>query len=169
MRKFNSQGFTLVELLIVIGIIAILATATFVALDPLRRFRDSRDAKRWSDVAELMHAIKVDQVDNGGSYLDKIQDMNPGDIYMITDGDYLTGCNTQNAHCDAQVTRDSACVNLNGLVAQGYTGKIPVSPNGNGNWSPSLTGYTLTASSSGALTITACESENSVDNITVTR
>lgn len=169
MNKSTSRGFTLVELLIVVAIIAILATATFVALDPMKRFQDSRDARRWSDASELMHAIKVNQVDNGGDYIQTIRDMNPGDVYMITEGSVTSGCSDENSHCDAEVTNDSYCVNLNELVAKGYLGKIPVSPNGNGSWSPSLTGYTLTASSSGALVITACESENAANGISITR
>jgi len=40
MKKANSKGFTLIELLIVIAIVAVIAGATFVALDPLTRFRD---------------------------------------------------------------------------------------------------------------------------------
>ena len=42
-------GFTLVELLIVIAIIAIIAAVIFVALDPLTRFQDSRDSARWQE------------------------------------------------------------------------------------------------------------------------
>jgi len=169
MKKLNYSGFTLIELLIVVAIIAVLATATFVALDPLKRFRDSRDAKRWSDTSELMSAIKVNQVDNGGNYAQAIRDMNPGDVYMITDGIVTSGCDDQNGICDAEVTNDSYCVNLGELVARGYLGKIPVSPNGEGDWSSSLTGYTLTASSSGALVITSCEAENATNGISVTR
>ena len=40
----SKKGFTLIELLIVIAIIAVLAGAVFVALDPLTRFRDARNA-----------------------------------------------------------------------------------------------------------------------------
>ena len=63
--KFN-KGFTLIELLIVIAIIAILAAVVFVSLDPLTRFQDARDARRWTDVDAVLSAMKLDQVDQGG-------------------------------------------------------------------------------------------------------
>ena len=171
MRKINFKGFTLVELLIVIAIIALISTFVFVALDPLKRFQDSRDTKRWSDISELMHAIKVSQVDNGGKYIDALTSprLNYGDVYMITDGDITSGCDSGNTHCNATVTSSNSCVNLGSLISRGYLGKIPVSPNGDGSWSSSLTGYTLTASSSGAIMITACEAEGTPAGISVTR
>jgi prepilin-type N-terminal cleavage/methylation domain-containing protein len=169
MRKLNFKGFTLVELLIVIAIIALISTFIFVALNPLKRFQDSRDVKRWSDISEIMHAIKVSQVDNGGKYIDAIANLNYGDIYMISDSNITSGCQDGNTYCNAKVTASNSCVNLGALVSRGYLGKIPVSPNGDGSWSSSLTGYTLTASSSGAIVITACEAEDTLGGISVTR
>lgn len=156
----NKKGFTLIELLIVIAIIAILAAVAYVALDPLTRFKDARDSSRWSDVSSMLTAIKVNQVDNGGSYLASIAAMTPGEVYMISGDGTTTGCDAQNAYCDVAVTANNNCVNLSGLVSAGYLGKVPVSPNGEGTWTDSITGYTITASSSGMITIDACESEN---------
>lgn len=65
-NKFK-QGFTLIELLVVIGIISILATVVFVALDPVTRFADARDARRWSDVNSILTAIHEYIVDNDGA------------------------------------------------------------------------------------------------------
>ena len=156
----NLKGFTLIELLIVIAIIAILAGVAYVALDPLTRFKDARDSSRWSDVSALLSAIKVNQVDNGGSYIAAISALTPGTAYMITGNGTTTGCNAQNANCDVAIAATGNCVNLAGLVTAGYIGKVPVSPSGNGAWTESISGYVLTASSSGILSITACESEN---------
>jgi prepilin-type N-terminal cleavage/methylation domain-containing protein len=154
------QGFTLIELLIVIAIIAILAAVVFVALDPLTRFRDARDSSRWSDVSGLASAVIVDQVDNGGQYLGAIASITTGTPYMI--GTATSGCDdaTDAGTCDATVVADTACVSLQGLVNEGYMGEVPVSPNGDGSWSSSVTGYTIMTSTTGALTIQACESEN---------
>jgi prepilin-type N-terminal cleavage/methylation domain-containing protein len=165
--KKYSQGFTLVELLLVIAIIAIIAAVIFVALDPLTRFRDSRDSARWQDVAALSNAIQIDQIDNGGSYLAEIAALTAGDVYMINDGSTATGCNAQNANCDVDVTSASHCVDLSGLVSEGYIGAVPVSQNGAGTWTAGITGYTLTASTTGAIAIQACESENSSDIIII--
>lgn len=164
----QKKGFTLIELLIVIAIIAILAAVAYVALDPLTRFKDSRDSVRWQSAAELASAIKIHQVDNGGNYLQAIVDMTPGEVYMITGDGTTNACNSENAYCETEVTDSNNCVDLSELVNKGYIGKVPVSPNGEGTWSQSLTGFIMTASTSGAITIEACEAENS-SGISITR
>jgi len=157
MNKFK-KGFTLVELLIVIAIVAILATATFIALDPLTRFRDSRDARRWADVVAIADAIKLHQVDNGGTLV--FTDLGPdGQSVIGTDG---SGCDTI---CG---TAAAACVDPNALVSGGYLGSLPTSPNGTGSWTAGKTGYKVATSTAGNITISACEAENAA-SISVTR
>ncbi len=51
------KGFTLLELLIVIGILAILATAVTLVLNPIEILKQSRDGKRLSDLKTLNNAI----------------------------------------------------------------------------------------------------------------
>lgn len=162
----NKKGFTLIELLIVIAIISILAAIVFVALDPATRFADARDARRQSDVTELLHAIKVDQVDNGGSYISAVAGTTSATVYMI--GTATTGCDDQDANCDTNVGVDTNCVDLSGLVTEGYIGEIPVSPDGAGTWDSTVSGYTLERRGSGILVIRACESENTSE-ITASR
>ena len=40
------QGFTLIEILLVVAMISILAVAVFVALNPAKRIIDSKNARR---------------------------------------------------------------------------------------------------------------------------
>src|ERR1051325_11024395 len=66
------KGFTLIELLIVIGIIGFLAAAVLVAVDPVKRIQDARDARRFSEANALLNAMLNKQVDdrkvyNGGN------------------------------------------------------------------------------------------------------
>ncbi|MDA0207837.1 MAG: type II secretion system protein [bacterium] len=166
MKRFSSQkGFTLVELLIVISILAVLAAVVFAALDPGTRFQDARDARRFSDIAELLHAIKIDQVDNGGDYLTEIKDnMTAAQIYMI--GTDSTGCDDDT--CDATVASDTHCADLSGLVTEGYMGSMPISPQGATAWTAGTTGYVITKATTGSITIQACESENT-SSISLTR
>ncbi|MCK5591227.1 MAG: prepilin-type N-terminal cleavage/methylation domain-containing protein [Candidatus Pacebacteria bacterium] len=162
----EKRGFTLIELLIVIAIIAIIAAVVFVALDPLTRFRDARDSSRWSDVSATLSAIKVDQVDNRGSYLAAITA--DGTARMIGDG--TAGCDDayDAGNCDVEIIADDACVDLTGLVTEGYLGAVPISPDGAVTWNASTTGYVLTASATGIITIQSCESENAT-SISISR
>ena len=155
--KNKQTGFTLIELLIVIAIVGILAVAAFVALDPGTRFKDARDAQRWTDVSAILDAIVVDQLDNDGPYLTAIENLSDGSNYMITTGS--SGCD--DTTCDVTVVADDACVDLSGLATEGYLAEVPVSPNGDQTWTSSTeSGYVINKSSTGAITITACESEN---------
>ncbi len=154
MKKFNQQGFTLIELLVVIAIIAVLGAIVFVALDPATRFADARDARRASDVVELLSAVKLDQVDNGGTYLAEIAALTAGEVYMI--GTATTGCDDQ----DAAVDSDTHCVDLTDLVTEGYIGTVPISPDGADTWGAGTTGYTIMRAATGIITIAASEAEN---------
>ncbi len=154
----NTKGFTLIELLVVIAIIAILAVVVFVALDPATRFADARDAVRENDVGEMLSAIKLSQVDNGGDYISSIDSMATNAVYMIGVGS--SGCDDNNGNCDANVDDDGLCVNLNDLVSNGYLAEVPQSPAGEVTWSTTYTGYTLKKSVQGIITVQACESEN---------
>jgi len=152
----RNGGFTLIELLIVIALIAILAAVVFVALDPLTRFQDARDSARWTDSSALIGAIKLDQVDNGGNYLGAVTSTTAGEIYMI--GTDTTGCDDD--ACDATVSGDTNCVDLTGLVTEGYIAEVPQSPTGEVTWSAGKSGYTLQRNANGSVAIQACESEN---------
>lgn len=165
-RRPLRRGFTLIELLIVIAVIAILSAIAFVALDPLKRFQDARDARRLADSTEVLNAIKIDQIDRGGSYLPAIASMTAGEVFMV--GTAVAGCDDANAQCDTDVTGDVKCVDLTGLVTAGKLGGVPVSPNGAGTWTAATTGYTLSRAATGIITVRSCESENT-NEISVSR
>lgn len=161
-RFKGNSGFTIIELLLVIAIIAILAAIIFVALDPLKRFQDARDARRWSEVEEVLHAIKIDQIDNRGKYLDAIAALPSGEVWMITAS---TTMSSTTIDCDlnscAGVASTSACVDLSGLQTEGYISAVPVSPSNpdlGTDWDSNYTGYTIEKQGQ-YITISACDAE----------
>ena len=62
----KNKGFTLIEILVVIGIIAILATIVIIAINPSRQFKQARDTQRTSNVNAILNAIGQYVADNKG-------------------------------------------------------------------------------------------------------
>src|SRR3990167_1561395 len=60
-----AKGFTLIEILVVIGILAILLTIVLVAINPARNTQDARNTKRRSDVLNILNAVNQYYVATG--------------------------------------------------------------------------------------------------------
>jgi prepilin-type N-terminal cleavage/methylation domain-containing protein len=63
--KTNHSGFTLLEILLVVGIIALLAGIVIVAINPARQLAQVRDTERKSDIKQIDGAITQYYIDNG--------------------------------------------------------------------------------------------------------
>ncbi len=146
----NITGFTLVELIIVIAIIAILAAAIFVAIDPARRLHEARNARRQSDVATIVEALKQYQVDHGGDHYVQVADAQE-DVYYIIGQAALVCESSCTAIADAAV----GCLDLRDMGTN-YLSQVPMDPK---IGTPERTWYYLMKDSNGAITVGACEPE----------
>lgn len=153
----KKDGFTLIELLLVIAIISILAVVVFVALNPLQRFKDSRDARRTSDVDTILSAIHSYIIDNKGSYPTGLS-AGMSEAQLGTSG---TGCTVSTGGCSVST---AACLDLSTPLIK-YLKSIPTDPNGG---TASKTNYSVVVDANGIVTIKACGTEGST-NISTSR
>lgn len=147
--RFPKKGFTLIELIIVIAIIAILAAAIFVAVDPARRLNEARNARRRSDVAAILNAVVTYMTDNNGTHYSTVAALTGGNYYTI--GTCATGGDTG---CTAKTTQ-AACVDLS-AIGTNYLGAVPTDPR---TGTAAKTDYYLMKGASGGLTVGACDPE----------
>jgi prepilin-type N-terminal cleavage/methylation domain-containing protein len=66
--KKAQKGFTLIEILVVIGIIAILAAVVIIAINPARQFAQARNSQRQSNIETILNGIGQDLADNKGVF-----------------------------------------------------------------------------------------------------
>lgn len=67
-KKTENNGFTLIEILVVIGMIALLAAIVIVAINPAKQFAQGRNTQRTSNVNAILNAIGQRIADNKGMF-----------------------------------------------------------------------------------------------------
>lgn len=142
-------GFTLIEVLLVIALIAILAGITIVAINPARQYGNAANSERQSHVNTILNAIHQYSVDNSGAI--------PATIPSATN------CTTT-AAAYAICPTGSSCttgVDLSVLTAsETYLISMPLNP---GYSSATNTGYNVIQSANGRVTVCAPSTDLNAD------
>ncbi len=146
MRR-SAPGFTLLEILLVVGAIAIIAGIVVLAINPSKQLADTRNAQRRLNVSTILNAVYQYAIDNSGTL--------PATITTTTTGICKTGAGS----CTSLI--DLSVLTTNGT----YLVSIPTDPTG---VSANGTGYSISKNTNGRVTVSAPSAENSA-TISVTR
>ena len=147
MKKSFQKGFTLIEILLVIGIIAVLAAVVVVSLNPVQRFQDAEYSRRLSDIPSILSATSQYVIDNQGAFPPGVS------TSEMQIGTASTGCALTYDSCSANITY---CLDLATPLAP-YLKDIPYDPE---TGSDAKTHYTIKTDSNNIVTVTACDAND---------
>ncbi len=152
--KQQKKGFTLIEILVVIGIIGILATVVLVAVNPARQFKQARDSQRVANVNTILNALGQNIADHEGN--------------LFCDGAIRT------LEVSAyQIRSGLGSFDIADCLVPDYLPKLPYDPKNETahyeNEDDYDTGYQLRVGENGRLTVVARSEINPDQEISVTR
>ena len=142
----KNKGFTLIEVLLVIAILAILAGIVIIAVNPFKQLADARNAQRKADATTILNGVYQYTVDNSGTL--------PATITTTPTAICVTG---------------GTCTGLIDLAVLTNTEKYLTSmPKDPSTATANSTAYSISKSANGRVTVAAGSAENGV-TISVTR
>jgi len=141
MKGKKYQGFSLIEILVVVALIIILATITIVAINPAKNFRDTRNAQRSADVMQILNAVTQFTSEEGNSLALL------GTIPLCPASGPGTGV----------IGTDATAINLAATLVDEYIVAIPMDPS---TGTDADTGYTICQTAGGRVQIDAPDAED---------
>ena len=144
----NKNGFTLLEILLVVALIAILAGIIIVAINPSKQLADGRNTQRAADVNTIINAVYQYAIDNNGAMPTSIP----------------TSSTCPGTGLSEICKKDAACSNLVDLettllASSKYLVSIPFDPRYS---TDNGTGYFIVRTSDNRIIVCATHAENNV-------
>lgn len=151
-KKELLKGFTLIEILIVMAIIAMLASIVIIAINPVRQFATARNTQRWAAINSILNATHQNIIDNHGTF-------------------DFSGCDATSIPTSATVIKKTLGVDLCGCLVPIYMSAFPYDPS-TGSYTDCTTydtAYTIYQNATtGRITIAAPQNELD-ESITIIR
>ena len=136
-NKSKAAGFTLIEILVVVALIAILAAVTIIAINPAKNFADTRNSTRSADVTAILNAVTQ---------------------YTSEQGNALSDFGTIETCPDVStVGTGVGNINLSTLLVDEFIVAIPLDPS---TGTAADTGYTICQTTGARVQIDAPDAEN---------
>ncbi len=157
MKNTAQRGFTLIEILVALTLVAILAVSVYVALNPAQRLKDAKDTRRAADVDTILTAIHQSIVDNKGTMPSNMPAQ--GASKQLGTGTATDCPATVGAYCSSLTT---ACADLltGGQNLAKYLASMPSDP-GTSDTPPLSTGYAVSRDTNDIITVKACYTDGS--------
>ncbi len=145
----ETEGFTLIEVLLVVAIIAILAGIVILAINPSKQLGDTRNAQRKADITTILNGVYQYSVDNGTL---------PASITTTATEICKTG-----GTCTGLIDLGVLAASEKYLVSIPIDPQCPTGCNANGD------GYKIIKDVNNRVTVSTINQENGVGTISVTR
>jgi len=144
----DKRGFTLLEVLLVVAIIAILAAIVIIAVNPGKQLGDSRNGERQADVATILNAAYQYAIDNSGTL--------PSGVST-----------TATEICATGASSCTGLVDLSALTANGkYLVSIPKDPQCSTTCAANGTGFRIAKDANNHVTVSAPAAEGKTISVT---
>lgn len=141
LKQQKLSGFTLIEILVVVALIAILTAITFIAINPAKNFADTRNTQRSSDVVQILNAVTQYTSEQGHAITD----------FVGTAIATIPTCPTV-----AHIGTGSGNINLATQLVDTYIVGIPVDPS---NGTAADTQYSICRTAGARITVSAVTPE----------
>lgn len=152
----NKKGFTLLEMLIVMALIAILIGIVIAVLNPARQFALARNSTRYAHLNTLMNGISANMAENAGTFTCATGALPVASTLMAPDD------------ADAGTTE----YDIAPCLVTEYLSALPYDPSAAGAvWTSEAaynTGYYISQAADGRITVTAPSAELA-ESISLTR
>ncbi|MFH0874209.1 MAG: type II secretion system protein [Candidatus Komeilibacteria bacterium] len=139
------SAFTLVEILVTIGVAAVLAVVLFYLLNPSKRIGQGGDARRITDLQTIVHALELYTADHRVlPWQIAAAAIAPGQKYVLCSAPALLSCSGQSNDC--LVITDTNFIGP-------YLAALPIDP---ARTAVTDTGYYVARSATNTLVVGAC-------------